>query len=73
MVTASCNIPIYHKIACKNMKQSEKCYKYGNIIGIASKAISAGDHVHTHNLESMRGRGDKVNRWGDDMGDYVRI
>ena len=32
--------------------------KYGEEIGVASREISAGNHVHVHNLDSMRGRGD---------------
>ena len=32
--------------------------KYGEEIGVASRAIAAGNHVHVHNLDSMRGRGD---------------
>ncbi len=36
------------------------CYKYGQVIGRATKDIEAGGHVHVHNLESTRGRGDKA-------------
>lgn len=32
--------------------------KYGEIIGKASVEIRKGQHVHVHNLESLRGRGD---------------
>ena len=34
-------------------------YKYGQPIGIASREILPGQHVHVQNLESDRGRGDK--------------
>ena len=34
-------------------------YKYGQPIGIASRDISPGQHVHVQNLESDRGRGDR--------------
>jgi altronate dehydratase small subunit len=34
--------------------------KYGLSIGTASQNIKAGDHVHVHNVESNRGRGDKA-------------
>jgi len=34
--------------------------KYGETIGLATKDIQKGQHVHVHNLESRRGRGDKV-------------
>jgi len=33
--------------------------KYGEPIGIATRDIRSGQHVHVHNLESARGRGDK--------------
>ena len=58
-ITASSDIPIYHKIAIKKIPSGRKCYKYGEIIGIAVTDIEAGDHVHVHNIESTRGRGDK--------------
>jgi transcriptional regulator with XRE-family HTH domain len=32
--------------------------KYGESLGMATKAISPGEHVHVHNLDSKRGRGD---------------
>jgi altronate dehydratase small subunit len=32
--------------------------KYGEEIGIASKPIAKGRHVHIQNIESIRGRGD---------------
>jgi altronate dehydratase small subunit len=32
--------------------------KYGEDIGLATVKINPGDHVHTHNIESQRGRGD---------------
>jgi altronate dehydratase small subunit len=33
-------------------------HKYGQMIGRASAAIAAGEHVHVHNVEGVRGRGD---------------
>ena len=32
--------------------------KYGHAIGVATKDIPTGAHVHTHNVASTRGRGD---------------
>ena len=34
--------------------------KYGEEIGIATTEITAGEHVHIHNIDSIRGRGDWV-------------
>ncbi len=36
----------------------EEVRKYGEVIGLANAPISPGDHVHVHNVESQRGRGD---------------
>ena len=52
-------IPFGHKFALKPMKTGDPVIKYGEIIGLASKEILAGQHVHVHNVESCRGRGDK--------------
>ncbi len=38
-----------HKIATSDINLDQAIYKYNQIIGFASKAIKAGDHVHTHN------------------------
>jgi len=34
--------------------------KYGETIGSATEYIKQGDHVHVHNVEGLRGRGDRV-------------
>lgn len=47
-----------HKIAIKDIKKDDKIIKYGEEIGIATKDIAHGEHVHIHNLDSARGRGD---------------
>ena len=44
-------IPFGHKIALSRIKKGNFIYKYGQIIGIASKDIELGEHVHLHNLE----------------------
>lgn len=43
-------IPSGHKLAVKTMQAGQPVLKYGQIIGYASCEISAGQHVHTHNL-----------------------
>lgn len=48
------NIQIYHKFANKDIKKGEPIVKYGEHIGIAVTDIKAGQHVHTHNVESHR-------------------
>ena len=39
-----------HKIATSFIKAGAGIYKYGQIIGFASKEIQPGEHVHTHNV-----------------------
>ncbi len=53
-VTALEEIPIYHKIALRDIPQGAPIVKYGEHIGIAACEIKAGSHVHTHNVESRR-------------------
>ncbi|WP_213697668.1 UxaA family hydrolase [Acetomicrobium sp.] len=52
------DIPFAHKFALKNIYIGENVIKYGEVIGKASKPIKMGEHVHVHNIESTRGRGD---------------
>ncbi|MEY7851786.1 UxaA family hydrolase [Natrarchaeobius sp. A-rgal3] len=47
-----------HKIAITAMDRGDRVRKYGEVIGAATREIEAGEWVHTHNCESMRGRGD---------------
>ena len=47
---AETNIPYGHKISLKDIYKEERIYKYGQIIGIATKKIKKGSHVHSHNL-----------------------
>ncbi|MBO0999780.1 UxaA family hydrolase [Bacillus sp. SD075] len=49
-----------HKFAVKSIEQGADIIKYGEVIGAASTFIPAGAHVHVHNLEGKRGRGDKI-------------
>jgi altronate dehydratase small subunit len=52
------NIPYGHKIALEQIEIGEQVTKYGEEIGIATAVITVGEHVHVHNIESIRGRGD---------------
>ncbi len=45
-----------HKFALKNIRAGEPIIKYAETIGIASRDISAGEHVHVHNIKSLRAR-----------------
>jgi altronate dehydratase small subunit len=47
-----------HKFAMERIDKGEKVVKYGEVIGKATQDIQVGHHVHVHNVESFRGRGD---------------
>ncbi len=57
-VTVAADIPYGHKVAIRPIAKGEQVLKYGLSIGTASADIQPGDHVHIHNVESNRGRGD---------------
>jgi altronate dehydratase small subunit len=61
-VVAGQDIPYGHKVALRDIPKGGQVTKYGLSIGSALVAIKAGDHVHIHNVESNRGRGDKAAR-----------
>ena len=43
-------VPRGHKIALRAIAPGQSVIRYGQIIGVATSAIAAGEHVHTHNL-----------------------
>ncbi|HJU42973.1 MAG TPA: UxaA family hydrolase [Vicinamibacterales bacterium] len=49
-----------HKVALSAIATGSSIVKYGSPIGTASEDIEPGCHVHTHNVVSERGRGDKT-------------
>lgn len=57
-VNAIDTIPYGHKVALQPIARGEPVLKYGLSIGTATTDIQAGQHVHVHNVESNRGRGD---------------
>lgn len=51
-------IPDGHKFALVDIAAGEPVVKYGARIGRMTAAVRKGHHVHIHNMESQRGRGD---------------
>jgi altronate dehydratase small subunit len=51
-------IPYGHKMALKSIPKGGTVLKYALSIGSATDDIQPGNHVHVHNVESNRGRGD---------------
>src|SRR5512139_3624064 len=47
-----------HKLARHALAGGETVFKYGQPIGRTTEPVPAGAHVHVHNVESLRGRGD---------------
>jgi altronate dehydratase small subunit len=58
-ITVTQSIPFGHKVALRDIKQGETIIKYGETIGLATTGINTGEHVHLHNVEGLRGRGDR--------------
>jgi altronate hydrolase len=52
-VSLTQDIPAGHKLALRAIAKDERVLKYGQPIGIATVAIPAGAHVHTHNLHTL--------------------
>ena len=44
------DVPAGHKLAVRPVRVGDPVRKYGQVIGLASRAIAAGEHVHAHNL-----------------------
>ena len=49
-VEVRADVPAGHKVALADVPAGGEVRKYGQAIGLATAAIAAGDHVHTHNL-----------------------
>lgn len=50
--TNGATLPIGHKVAARLITAGEEIIKYGVPIGSATRDIAAGEHVHTHNVQS---------------------
>ncbi|MBO0993252.1 UxaA family hydrolase [Bacillus sp. SD088] len=53
------NVDFGHKVAIVPIQKGQEVLKYGEVIGAATMQIQVGEHVHIHNIEGIRGRGDK--------------
>lgn len=53
-LAAKQNVPLGHKIALVDIAKGDTVIKYDVAIGLASKAIKKGQHVHTQNLKTAR-------------------
>lgn len=55
-VTVADDIPAMHKVAVRGITRGERIVKYRQPVGLASKDIAAGEHVHSHNCEMLHER-----------------
>ena len=56
-----------HKIARDDIPECGHITNFGQVIGYATKPIAEGEHVHTQNVASSRGRGDLGPRSDDPL------
>jgi len=55
-LTALQDVRFLHKVALRDIATGERIYKYGAVIGEATRPIAEGEHVHVHNIRSLWGR-----------------
>jgi altronate dehydratase small subunit len=48
------NIPLLHKVALVDLTEGDLVYKYGEVIGVVTHQVAAGNLVHVHNMKSRR-------------------
>ena len=54
-VVLKSDIRFLHKFALADIKKGQQVIKYGQVIGAATGKIQQGEHVHIHNICSLRG------------------
>ncbi len=47
-------VPRFHKVALRDLEEGRPVRKLGEVIGLATRPIRRGQHVHVHNLRSTR-------------------
>jgi (2R)-sulfolactate sulfo-lyase subunit alpha len=48
------DVPLGHKVAMGDLPKDKPVAKYGRPVGKATQNIARGEHVHTHNVKSLR-------------------
>ena len=64
-------VPRGHKVAVHDLASGAPIRKYGQLIGVATAPIAAGEHVHTHNLGM--GPHDRDYAFGTDVRDVEPV
>lgn len=47
-------VPLGHKLALAGIRAGQEVIEYGQRVGIATRDIGVGEHVHVHNVRSAR-------------------
>jgi altronate dehydratase small subunit len=45
-----------HKLALVKIRKGDPIIKFGEVIGQATREISPGEHVHSHNVRTLHGK-----------------
>jgi altronate hydrolase len=53
-------VPQAHKVALEDLPEAAGVRKYGQLIAVTTRFVHRGEHLHVHNAESQRLRGDLV-------------
>jgi altronate hydrolase len=64
-------VPRGHKVAVRDLAAGAPIRKYGQVIGVATAPIAAGEHVHTHNLGM--GPHDREYAFGTDLREVAPV
>jgi (2R)-sulfolactate sulfo-lyase subunit alpha len=54
------DVPLGHKVAMHDLPKDKHIIEYGREIGYALSAIKRGEHVHIHNIRSLRWAGKQL-------------
>jgi len=55
-ITIKSPVEYGHKFAVTSIHEGEPVIKFAERIGVASRDIAAGEHVHVHNVKSERAK-----------------
>jgi (2R)-sulfolactate sulfo-lyase subunit alpha len=53
-ITLATDVPLGHKVAMTDLPLDKHVIEYGRAIGYVVAPIRAGEHVHIHNIRSLR-------------------
>jgi (2R)-sulfolactate sulfo-lyase subunit alpha len=48
------DVPLGHKVAMRDLPKDKPVIKYGRPVGKTVAAIAKGEHVHVHNVKTLR-------------------